>query len=143
MTNPMTYATQQDLIDRFGPEELSQLTDRGSGTVIDASVVNRALADADAEIDGYLATRYALPLSSVPGILQLVACNIARYRMLGESTTDEARNRYADAVRWLKGLATGTVQLPGAAGLTPAVGSVAVAQRSPDPLFGSDTLASY
>lgn len=139
----MTYAVQQDLIDRFGADELAQLTDRVNGSVIDASVVARALADADAEIDGYLAARHALPLSSVPPILLLTGCDIARYRLFGDRTTEEVRSRYDDAVRRLKGIATGSVVLPGAAALTPAVGSNTVMQRSPDRRFDSDTLASY
>ena len=65
----MPYATQADLETRFGSAELAQLTDRISGSVIDAAVVGRALADAEAEIDGYLAARYQLPLASAPAVL--------------------------------------------------------------------------
>ena len=60
----MSYAAQSDLTDRFSAAELAQLTDRVNGTVIDTTVLGRALSDADAEIDSYLATRYALPTSS-------------------------------------------------------------------------------
>lgn len=139
----MTYAVLQDLVDRFGSEELAQRSDRDGGLVIDTGVVDRALADADAEIDGYLAARYALPLASVPGLLQSTACHLARYHLLGDAASDEARKRYDDAVRLLKGLASGAIVLPGAAALAPADGSITVAQRSPDSQFPPSTLAGY
>ena len=46
----MTYATQQDLVDRFGNEELVQLTDRSNlpPSEIDATAVTRALAEGNA-----------------------------------------------------------------------------------------------
>lgn len=139
----MPYAVQQDLIDRFGIEELTQLTDRENAQIVDTGVVDRALADAEAEIDGYLAARYTLPLTAVSNLLQLTACNIARYRLYGSATTDEVRNRYLDAVRLLKNIAAGTIVLPGASAQAPAVGGAAVAQRSPAPRFDADTLAGY
>ena len=60
-TSGMTYALQQDLIDRFGESELIQLTDRTNvpPTDVDDVVVGRALADADGTIDGYIGKKYA------------------------------------------------------------------------------------
>ena len=74
----MGYATQQDLVERFGEEELIQLTDREHAQLIVADVIDRALSDADAEIDSYLGVRYTLPLVSIPVLLVGVAANIAR-----------------------------------------------------------------
>ncbi len=141
----MTYAVQQDLVDRFGAESLAQLTDRDTGQVIDADVLGRALSDADAEIDSYLAARYGLPLASVPGILVRIAADIARYRLFADRATEAVRKRYEDAVRDLKLISAGTIVIDGAvsAALAPAERGGAVVQRSPDALFGSGTLASY
>ncbi|MBL4757578.1 MAG: DUF1320 family protein, partial [Rhizobiales bacterium] len=46
----MTYATQAQLLDRYGTRMLISLTDRAKPAtgVIDTSVVDRALADTDA-----------------------------------------------------------------------------------------------
>ena len=52
----MSYASQADLTERFGATELAQRTNRTDGLTIDTVVLGRALADADAEIDGYLVT---------------------------------------------------------------------------------------
>jgi phage gp36-like protein len=105
------YATQADLEARFGADELTQLTDRSGAHVPDAAIVARALADADAEIDGYLASRYALPLSTVPAVLARIACDIARYRLWEDRASEEVRRRYEDARRLLEAIARGTVSL--------------------------------
>lgn len=107
----MTYASQQNLIDRFGEDELIQLTDRASLDAIDATVVARALADADAEINGYLSTRYTLPLSPVPAVLEKLACDIARYQLFENAVTEIVKERYENAIRFLKDVAAGKVTL--------------------------------
>ena len=44
----MSYCTRQNLIDRFGEPELIQLTDLDNLGVIDDTVLNQAISDADA-----------------------------------------------------------------------------------------------
>jgi phage gp36-like protein len=107
----MAYATQADLAARFGEDELAQLTDRAGAGVPDATVVTRALADADAEIDTYLGARYALPLSTVPSVIARLACDIARFRLWEDRASDEVRRRYEDARRMLEAIARGQVSL--------------------------------
>jgi phage gp36-like protein len=107
----MPYAAQADLEARFGADELTQLTDRVGAGVPDAGIVARALADADAEIDGYLASRYALPLATVPPVLNRIACDIARYRLWEDRASEEVRRRYEDARRTLESLAKGVMSL--------------------------------
>jgi phage gp36-like protein len=140
----MSYATQTDMVDRFGETEMAQRTDRTNGTNIDAVVLGRALADAEAEIDGYLATRYSLPLASVPVVLTRLAADMARYNLYDDGVPTTVRQRYEDAVSLLKRMSSGDVQL---AGITPvpAVGGSgnAVATRTPDRLFGATQLKNY
>lgn len=140
----MTYATQQHMVDRFGAVELAQLTDRTSGATIDADVLARALSDADAEIDGYLATRYALPLESTPPMLVRLAADIARYRLFDDKTTEAVRTRYQDAVALLKQLSSGAVRLDAGVDPIPAdTTTVPVLARSPARVWGSDVLGLY
>lgn len=139
----MTYATQADLETRFGNEEIAQLTDRINGSVIDATVVARAIADAEAEIDGYLAARYQLPLASIPAVLERMTCDIARYYLYDDRVTEAVTNRYKDSVRLLKSLASGEVKLDAAVILEPAVNGVAVSSRAPERIFNADRLAGY
>lgn len=107
----MTYATRQDLIDRFGEGELIQLTDRDGGGVIDDTVLNDALADADDEVNARLAARFTLPLASTPRVLVRVAADVARYYLYDDRATDQVRRRYDDAIKLLTGIAQGTVNI--------------------------------
>lgn len=108
----MTYATQQNLIDRFGEDELIQLTDRASTGDIDATVISRALGDADATINGYLAARYTLPLEApLPEILERLACDIARYALFDDQVTEIVEKRYKDAIALLRDVSAGRAEL--------------------------------
>lgn len=118
----MSYCGKQDLIDRFGEDELIQLTDRPdpetgtvTGAIVDA-VLNQAIGDADAEINGWLAGRYQLPLATAPEVLRRIGCDIARYNLHGNSVPDPVRRRYEDAVKFLVQVGKGAVSL----GINPA-----------------------
>lgn len=137
----MTYATQQDMIDRFAQVELVQLTDRNNTGSIDTTVLGQALADTDAAVDGYLASRYTLPLATVPKSLTRIACDIARYYLYDNAATEEVRNRYADALKFLQALAKGDITLgPDPAG---AESAGSPASSAPARVFTHDTLQDF
>jgi len=135
----MPYATQADLVARHGAEELLQLTDRDNIGVIDATVVAAALADADAVIDGYLARRYALPITPASALLARVACDLARYTLHGKSAADSVRAAYTDAMKVLRDLSEGVAviagALPATAAATPAAADT-VRVVAPPRVFG-------
>ncbi|MCB6182316.1 DUF1320 domain-containing protein [Leeia sp. TBRC 13508] len=140
----MDYATQGDMVNRFGSDEIVVLTDRARLGLIDAGVLAAAITTASQEIDTYLSRRYPLPLSSVPGILTGICCDIARYRLVGTSVneTEAIRDRYKDAVRLLERISNGTANLglpieqePATSERIRAVGSARV--------FTADTLRDY
>lgn len=109
----MTYALQVDLVTAFGEGELIQLTDRAdppAGTV-DAAIVTRALEAADGEIDSYLATRYSLPLITVPVILRDCAADIARYRLHDRGVPDRVKDAYEKRIAWLRDVAAGRASI--------------------------------
>jgi phage gp36-like protein len=107
----MAYCTKQNLIDRFREDELIQLTDEAGAGVINDTVLNQAIGDADGEINSYLAGRYTLPLASVPEVLVLKACDIARYYLYDEAVPDVVQKRYDNAIAWLKLVAKGDISL--------------------------------
>lgn len=131
----MAYATQQNLIDRFSEAELIQLTDRTGSNVIDPVVVARALADADAQIDGYLAVRYALPLASVPGVLEKLACDIARYQLYDDRVTETVKTRFEQAIKFLQDVASEKATLGLSANNGPAANGNTVEMSSTTPVF--------
>lgn len=139
----MSYATQADLVERFGAAELAQLTDPIAGTVINETTVARALSDADAEVDAHLGTRYALPLASVPVVLVRVAADIARYYLWDARASDTIKSRYQAAVALLKSMASGATNLGGAETLAPAPNASNVAVSGRTRLFGSDVLDAF
>ena len=103
---------------------LISLTDRAKPAtgVIDTSVVDRALADTDATIDGYLAGRYQLPLASTPALVTELALPIAIYKMHRKVASEKIRKDYDDAMKALREISTGTIRLD-IAGAEPASSS--------------------
>jgi len=114
------YATRQDMVDRFGEDELIQLTDRIRSGMIDDGVLDRALADAANEITPYLAGRYMLPFATVPESLVRIACNIARYNLYDTAVTDRVKADYDAATKFLTAISKGDLHIgPDNAGAAP------------------------
>lgn len=134
----MSYCTQADLIDRFGDTEITQLSDRSGLGALDSAIVAQAIADADAEIDGYLSGRYALPMASVPLVMTRLACDIARYWLFGQDVTDLVKARYDQAISYLGKVASGTITLgPDATGNEPASQTASALIQSDASAFAS------
>ncbi|MCX7204745.1 MAG: DUF1320 family protein [Proteobacteria bacterium] len=138
------YASQADMLDRFGEREVISLTDRSYSGVIDATVLNRAIVNASTEIDAYLASRYTIPLQPVPSLLVGITCDITRYRLCGAgvATTDEIRDRYQDAIKLLKEVNKGLLTLggmPNGGGIAP-VSSNTIQIVSAGTVFGRGQL---
>lgn len=140
----MTYAVKQDLIERFGQDELAHLTDRENATMINNTTVTRALADADSLINGYLQSRYTLPLTSVPQVLVACACDVARYYLHGDRVTDIVKERYDTRISWLKDVAAGRASLGlDAAGAETTTETGSVSYRANERVFTKDTLDGF
>ena len=140
----MTYAVLQDLVDRAGEIELLQVADRDDDGVADASVVAAALTAADQVINGYLGTRFAMPLSTVPPIVRTWAVSIARYGLHRDGAPDHVVRDYKDAMAALRDAGAGGLSLPGLDGSQPAAGQIgAVTSDGPEPVFGRDNLAGW
>lgn len=109
----MAYCTLQQLIDRYSARLLIDVSDRGDapGGTIDQALIERAIADTDAEIDGYLRGRYALPLSAVPPQLTDLALRITVYKAHTHTVSDKIRDDYKAAVRSLELIAKGEIRL--------------------------------
>lgn len=81
------------------------------------AIIEAAIADADAEIDGYLAVRYPLPLNTTPSVVNKFSKDIAVYNLFSRLGIDESDreknylNRYKAAVRFLEMLSAGKVDV--------------------------------
>jgi phage gp36-like protein len=139
----MTYATQQDLVDRYGESEIVQLSDRARIGSINAAVVAKALDDADSEINGYLEGRYTLPFENPPKLLRLVACDIARFRLAENRATEEIEKRYAAQIKFLSAVAKGDIKLGlNSGGATTPVADAPSSDGSPR-TFTRDNLSDF
>ncbi|MDD9911653.1 MAG: DUF1320 domain-containing protein [Alphaproteobacteria bacterium] len=141
----MTYATQADLQDRYGENELISLTNP-VGDTIDTTKVDRALADTKALIDAHL-TKFQLPLNEVPSLLENLACNIARYYLYqhseGAVVTDDVKDAFHQAEKLLNKINEEKISL----GLTPTNQPTApineVRVTSVPPVLNQSTLEDY
>jgi phage gp36-like protein len=113
----MAYCTTADLVAEFGEPALVQLTDidePAAGAVVTARA-DAAIARASDEADGYLGTRYAVPLDAAPLQLQGVVRDLA-YFYLHRLGAPEQVVAAADRARaWLRDVAAARVSLAGAA----------------------------
>jgi len=109
----MMYATVADLQAQLRANELTQLADDDADGTADQAVLDRAIADAQAEIDGYLGTRYTVPLATVPTLIRRLAVDLAIWNLYcrRDLMTDARKLQYESARKILKGLAEGTVTL--------------------------------
>lgn len=109
----MTYATLAALTDRYGTPMLVRLSDRADVPtgLVDQDVVDRALADADAVIDGYLEKRYALPVTAVPPLLVDIAQAITIYKLHVFQPDTKIEEEYKEAMRMLREIADGRITL--------------------------------
>jgi phage gp36-like protein len=124
------YATQADIATLYGANALV-VADHNRDGIVDSAAVTRALTSASDEIDTYLAARYTLPLTEVPGFLKTLAVDIALYRLAlsADVLSDEHRKRYEDALGHLKRIAKGEAALVFTA--TPATGDIDVSGAQP------------
>lgn len=109
----MPYTSLEQLIDRFGEGMLVSLTDRGdvATDTIDTDVIDRVLADTDAQIDGYLGARYKLPLTATPAIVADLAQVIAVWKLHRFDPPQKVKDDYDDARNTLKFISMGTIVL--------------------------------
>jgi phage gp36-like protein len=114
----MAYCTQDDLLKLVPELELAQIT-ADEGDVPDAAVVAEGIAQADAEIDSYLAVRYQLPLIATPARVKSLAVDLSLYHLYSRrSVAPEVRQqKYDNAVAFLKLVAAGKAEIVGASGV--------------------------
>lgn len=97
------YATEDDMVKRFGQVEIDNLK-ANSQEGVD---ITAALKDATDEMNSYIAVRYTTPLWPVPLQIKGYCCDIARYRMWDDQAIPEVYRRYQRVVKWLQEVAAG------------------------------------
>lgn len=162
------YNTELQVIDQFGDDEIAAIVDEGTtltGPILrtqleggDMSGYTQGEQDAAAAaeskivlatehaqgiIDGYLATRYTLPLPNAPKVLSAYSLDITRYRLWDNKAPEEVRTRYEDAIRWLRDVSLGKADLGLPIEDTTDSGPVERTHDETDRVFTMTTLLDY
>lgn len=141
----MSYISDQDLIDRFGAKRLAELTDRSdppTGSIV-SSVLDRAVVDAAALIDGFLAARYTLPLTAIPPLVTRLAGDIVVYSLYTDRAPEKIAADYQSALKTLAQIAAGTILLDVAGLPSGQADGGQVAFDAPAHRFGRDALGRF
>jgi len=140
----MAYCTQDDILKMISPEELAELTAEAGGTP-DSQVVADAISRGEAEIEAYLGTVYAVPLSPVPPLLKALAVDLAIYHLYSRrSVVPQVRKqKYEAAVTFLKEVAAGQAVVATASGQPAATNRETTELTGAERLFRRDTLKDW
>ena len=119
----MSYSTQAEVRDMIKDDALNAIIgdtfieEPAEREELVGPIIDAAIGDADAEIDGYLAKRYAVPLSPAPKVINKFSKDIAVYNLFSRIGIDEGTdqktylNRYNAAIKFLTLVAEGKVSL--------------------------------
>lgn len=113
------YCTIEDMALRFGEEELASITDRTDGDSNvpqgDDDVIEAAIADASAVIDGVLLQLFEEPQKPYSNILSLICADVARWLLYEDSLDEDGiiQRRYERALSLLSKIADGTLHVVG------------------------------
>jgi phage gp36-like protein len=142
----MAYCTLAQMLVQYGEPMLRDATDRADAATgdVDEAAVERAIASADALIDGYLKVRYALPLGDTPALVNELSMTIALYKAHPRVADEKVQRDYDNALKLLTQISKGDIKLD-AAGAEPASAGTSGVRITPDrePHFTSDKLKGY
>lgn len=119
----MSYSTRAEVREMLKDDALNAIIgdtfeeDEAERETKIGPIIDMAIGDADAEIDGYLAKRYKVPFDPVPRVLNKFSKDIAIYNLYSRIGIDEGEaeknylNRYNAAVKFLTLVAEGKVNI--------------------------------
>ncbi|EAU2361470.1 DUF1320 domain-containing protein [Salmonella enterica subsp. enterica] len=105
----MMYAGAQDMRDRYN--NLDELLIQPGTDDLNEKKLTQALNDAGALADSYLSAKYTLPLAVVPQVLVQHCCAIAFYYLCDQQASEQARDRYREALTWLREVKSGGIPI--------------------------------
>ena len=73
----MAYCTQSDIEKQIPEDTLIELTDDDAVGAGDTDNLDRAIADADEEIDAFVSMQYSMPFTSTPALIRKMSVDLA------------------------------------------------------------------
>lgn len=110
----MGYCTKEDLLLTMSEENLILITDVEQTDELNDAVLARAIDDATAEINYYLAGKTELPFSTVPDIIRKFTVIITTYNLSVTSRAgakEDQKLRFEQAMEKLNDVRTGKASL--------------------------------
>ena len=95
----MSYSTKEEVREMLKDDALNAIIgdtfieDPAEREELVEPLIEAAIADADAEIDGYLAKRYTVPISPAPRVLNKFSKDIAVYNLFSRIGIDDTTRR--------------------------------------------------
>ena len=111
------YIHADDLSDVLSERSLIELSnDSSRATEADWDVLDKACKMATETVDGYLRSRYLLPLQQVPTLVRHICLQLARYwlysrRPDGKGFPDNVKETYKQAIKDLEAIQNGKLHL--------------------------------
>ena len=133
------YCTLDDIKEQISEDELIQLSDDENTGTVDTAAIDRAIADADAEINGYCVERYTVPFDPVPDLIRKYCVDISIYNLLSrrQGADEDRLARYKNAIRFLEKVAKGIVSLGVNAPAETSQDTVSVTTSKSDRIFST------
>ena len=105
----MSYLSQDELVTKFGQEEVEQAT-YGLESEAAAAKVAAAINSAEAVVNSHLGARgYSLPVDATALVKDTVA-DIARYKLFDNRASQQIRENYEDAIKFLEKIVAGKAE---------------------------------
>jgi len=140
----MAYATLDDLKKEISEEELIQLTDDDGLGTVNQTVVDEICERASAEIDGYLVTRYNVPLDTPHILIKRICVDLVLYylKLRRSVVTDDIQERKKNVDKLLNRISKGQVKL-GVSEEPERVQTAEVKASTRSKYFNDDTWEAY
>lgn len=111
------YITAQDLTEVLSERSLIELSnDHSRASEVNSVVLDKACQYATETVDGYLRSRYLLPLNTVPSIVRNICLQLARFwlysrRPEGKGFPENVKDTYTQALKDLERIQNGKLHL--------------------------------
>lgn len=145
----MAYCNLAGITGVLAEAEIARLTDDIAGEIVDTDKVDVAISNADELIDGYLRSRYKLPLGTVPNFIKNISVSLAIYflyqRRFRDNMPESIETQYKNQIRLLEQIQKGFINL----GIevvsteTAQTGGVRVNKTSSDRYFNSTLMQNF
>ena len=136
------YCSIQDIKDDLTEKVVAQLSNDENPNLVNEEIVSKYISESSQLIEGFLRSRYGLPLRNEHAILKKVCIDIVKYELYKRrgKVFDNIQNLYKDGIATLEKIQKGMITLDeGTAETRP--GFFLVSNR--EPVFDKNKLDNY